>query len=111
MRFLVHLKSRKVPELACSISIPADFPSRRDLLEDEWEVLIKSSDLKIHASVQDLNTWVTKIRLSYVESYQVNKYLYLLLIPVAICSNMTRRTLVPYLQMVSIERDCLTRYF
>ncbi len=60
--------------MACSITIPADFPSRRDLLEDEWEVLIKSSDLKIHASVQDLNTWVTKIRLSYVESYQVNKY-------------------------------------
>jgi hypothetical protein len=74
MRFPVNLKSRKVPELACSITIPADFPSRRDLLEDEWEVLIKSSDLKIHASVQDLNTWVTKIRLSYVESYQVNKY-------------------------------------
>jgi hypothetical protein len=61
----------QVPELSCPIAIPASFLSRRDLLEDEWEVLIKSSNLKIHASVQDLNTWVTKIRQSYVDSYLV----------------------------------------
>jgi hypothetical protein len=59
----------QVPELSCSIPIPPTFPDKKNLLEDEWEVFIKSSDLRIHASVPDLNKWIAKIRQAHVDAH------------------------------------------
>ena len=58
----------QVRELCCPLPIPPSLPDQQALLEDEWEVLVQSSDLSMHASPAHLSKWLTKIRQCHVEA-------------------------------------------
>ena len=64
-------------EIGCQLEIPNDFMYSKQLLEDEWEVLIQASDFMIHPTVPEANKWIERIRSCYlngdtVEARQVS---------------------------------------
>ena len=54
-------------DLECNIVIPSNFDHKKALMEDEWEILIKSSDLSLHLDISDVNKYTEKIRTAYLE--------------------------------------------
>ena len=53
-------------QIECRIPIPKDYARKKELLEDEWEVLIKSTDFTMHPMIDESNKWIELIRTSYL---------------------------------------------